>query len=273
MNKKILAVDLDGTLFDDNKGISKENLKALNLMLDQDHILAVDTGRPIHVLTKILDEFDVFKRENVYLLGYQGTVGVRSCDGAIIYKQFLDTNEAIKLINYARSANISTVAFELGKIYSFSNDYNVQNYAKHSKEKITIINSTEYLRNHDLTKVMLIDYNEHNKLHDFQNEHDFEMSKSFSSMFSSVDFLEYIGIGSDKGEGLRCIAEFLNIPMEDTVACGDERNDISMIVAAGVGVCVSNGRDELKSVADYITTEDNNHGAIAEAINKFILKP
>ena len=59
--------------------------------------------------------------------------------------------------------------------------------------------------------------------------------------------------------------------MQDTVACGDERNDISMVQAAGVGVAVANARDELKAVADYITVLDNNNGAVAEAINKFIL--
>ncbi|MBO6130029.1 MAG: HAD hydrolase family protein, partial [Pseudobutyrivibrio sp.] len=54
MNKKILAVDLDGTLFDDNKDICKKNIDALNAMLDAGHVLAVDTGRPTHVMKNLL---------------------------------------------------------------------------------------------------------------------------------------------------------------------------------------------------------------------------
>ncbi|MBQ3774407.1 MAG: HAD hydrolase family protein, partial [Pseudobutyrivibrio sp.] len=53
---------------------------------------------------------------------------------------------------------------------------------------------------------------------------------------------------------------------------GDERNDISMIESAGIGVAVANARDELKSVADFVTENDNNHGAIAEVIHKFVIK-
>ena len=60
--------------------------------------------------------------------------------------------------------------------------------------------------------------------------------------------------------------------MDDVITVGDERNDISMIEAAGTGVAVANAREELKSVADFITENDNNHGAIAEVIHKFIIK-
>ena len=58
---------------------------------------------------------------------------------------------------------------------------------------------------------------------------------------------------------------------EKALESANERNDISMVEAAGVGVAVANAREELKAVADYITVADNNNGAVAEAINKFIL--
>jgi hydroxymethylpyrimidine pyrophosphatase-like HAD family hydrolase len=52
---------------------------------------------------------------------------------------------------------------------------------------------------------------------------------------------------------------------------GNDENDKSMIKAAGLGVAVSNARQILKESADYITENDNNHGAIGEIIKKFIL--
>ena len=76
---------------------------------------------------------------------------------------------------------------------------------------------------------------------------------------------------TDKGSGLKYISKFLNVPIENTVAVGDERNDIPMIQAAHVGVAVKNGHEDLKDAADYVTEHDNEHGAIAEIIEKFIL--
>ncbi|MEG0963241.1 MAG: HAD-IIB family hydrolase, partial [Lachnospiraceae bacterium] len=90
--------------------------------------------------------------------------------------------------------------------------------------------------------------------------------------FSCNEYLEYCPKDVDKGSGVKYIAEFLNVPMENTIAAGDERNDIPMIKAAGIGVAVSNAHKDVIAFADYVTENDNNHGAIAEIIKKFILK-
>ena len=54
------------------------------------------------------------------------------------------------------------------------------------------------------------------------------------------------------------------------IAIGDERNDISMIQAAGIGVCMKNGHPDAKAVADYITENDHNNSGVAEVIYKYI---
>ena len=83
--------------------------------------------------------------------------------------------------------------------------------------------------------------------------------------------MEYIKKGTGKGDGVRKLASLLDIDISDVVCVGDERNDISMIEVAGIGVAMANAREELKAVADYVTVNDNNHGGIAEVIDKFIL--
>ena len=67
------------------------------------------------------------------------------------------------------------------------------------------------------------------------------------------------------------LTRILNMPLDSTVAVGDEENDISMIQTAHIGVAVKNGIPEIRNVADYVTENDNNHDAIAEVIEKFVL--
>ena len=58
--------------------------------------------------------------------------------------------------------------------------------------------------------------------------------------------------------------------IKDTVAAGDEGNDISMIEAAGTGYAVANAREEVKAAADRVTENDHNNGAIAEIIYEIL---
>ena len=83
--------------------------------------------------------------------------------------------------------------------------------------------------------------------------------------------MEYIKKGTGKGDGVKKLASILGIDISDIICVGDERNDISMVTVAGVGVAMANARPELKAVADYVTENDNNHDGIAEVIRKFVL--
>ena len=57
---------------------------------------------------------------------------------------------------------------------------------------------------------------------------------------------------------------------ENTIACGDGYNDISMVKYAGIGVAMENAVDEVKQVADYVTASNNEDG-IAKVVEKFVL--
>ena len=67
------------------------------------------------------------------------------------------------------------------------------------------------------------------------------------------------------------VCEEQGIPLANALSAGDEYNDISMIQAAGIGCAVANARPDVKAIADYVTENDNNHGAIHEIIEKFML--
>ncbi len=67
---------------------------------------------------------------------------------------------------------------------------------------------------------------------------------------------------------MKFLAERYGIPMEKTIAVGDNLNDLSMIEAAGLGVAVGNAVQPLKNAADFVTVT-NTDGAIAKIIEEF----
>jgi hypothetical protein len=86
--------------------------------------------------------------------------------------------------------------------------------------------------------------------------------------YSADVLVEVSPLGDNKGEALKFIAEYYNIPLSQTVAIGDNLNDLPMLLAAGVGVAVGNATEPLKQQADYISLS-NDEGGVAEVIKKF----
>lgn len=69
-------------------------------------------------------------------------------------------------------------------------------------------------------------------------------------------------IGWDKGDALKEAASYLHVPQEDTYAFGDGMNDICMLKAAGHGIAMGNGQQEVKSAASYVTASISDDGVL-----------
>ncbi|TVR68826.1 MAG: HAD family phosphatase [Spirochaetaceae bacterium] len=82
-------------------------------------------------------------------------------------------------------------------------------------------------------------------------------------------FLEILPPHTNKGVALRALAEHLGIPMEQTIALGDNLNDMEMIREAGMGLAVANAVPQLKEIADWVTTRDATQSALAEVVERY----
>ena len=106
-------------------------------------------------------------------------------------------------------------------------------------------------------------------------EHEKILSKKFEGRISIYRsepfFIEALPMGIDKAHSIEVLINHLGIPKENTIACGDGFNDISMIKYAGVGVAMANAQEEVKAAADYITVSNDEDG-VAKVIYEMILK-
>ena len=89
--------------------------------------------------------------------------------------------------------------------------------------------------------------------------------------FSSKQLLEIVPKGVHKVSALERLCRLLDIPVANSVAAGDEENDITMLRAAGVGCAMHNAAETVKEAADYVTVHTNDEDGIAEIVEKFLL--
>ena len=90
--------------------------------------------------------------------------------------------------------------------------------------------------------------------------------------FSSNRYIEFMHKNVTKGVGLLKLADMLGVKHEETMAIGDNINDIEMLEAAGLSVGVHNLNPVIRKYCDVVTDATNNEGAVAEAIERFILR-
>lgn len=76
--------------------------------------------------------------------------------------------------------------------------------------------------------------------------------------------------GITKATGLKQITNYLNIPIEDTIAIGESLNDLDILQEAGLSICMGNGADECKKKADFVTKDISDDG-LAYALKHFNL--
>ncbi|MEG1291353.1 MAG: Cof-type HAD-IIB family hydrolase [Lachnospiraceae bacterium] len=82
--------------------------------------------------------------------------------------------------------------------------------------------------------------------------------------------LEFTKKGVSKAHGLSFLCNYLSIPQNETIACGDSENDIDMLQAAQLGVAMLNAPEHVKSQADEITLSNDEDG-VAAMIEKWLL--
>ena len=118
-------------------------------------------------------------------------------------------------------------------------------------------------------KLLCLDYDDPARLTQFRRLFESEFSGELNCFNSNPNLLEIVPPGVDKGAALSFLANHYQVPINNTISAGDAENDLSMILAAGIGCAVKNAEDSLKSKADYVTQRDNNHAAVAEILDRF----
>lgn len=277
MNPKLLFIDIDGTLFDHAKDAIPESAKkAILSAKSKGHKIFLSTGRPYADID-----------QEILNLPLDGMIV--SC-GAVVYVE----NKLIYCTTYPQKELISLIQFMLDHNIGFSLDGIHKNYL--SEEAFNCLSVLMFKNNEDseLSRAMMAKNNcftfeemEEEDLKEVVKISIFTKNKeSCEKLFkripeSLVGFMyknnhldlyngEISIKGITKATGLKQIANYLNIPIEDTIAIGDSLNDLDILQAAGLSICMGNGADECKKAADFVTKDISDDG-LAYAFKYFKL--
>lgn len=269
MKYKMIASDLDDTLLTRDKKISEENIDAIKRAAEKGVIFVISTGRLYASAKKIAD-----------LLGVNSPI--ICTNGAIIVD---DSGRVLtrEKIEYDALSRIEDVAIKYDQYYYFYDKYNVytkinttkeKNYSHffpHTKDSVKLINyeniSELKSKNIPIYKSIFISLSD-----EILSKIQLELGK-INDIAVTSSFRNNVEVNNknvSKGIALEKLAEYYGIKREEVIAIGDNRNDISMIEYAGLGIAVNNAGDEIKNCADYVTVS-NEESAISKVIKEFVI--
>ena len=160
--------------------------------------------------------------------------------------------------------------YTIDTVYVYNFVQGERDFLKGRMEVVEVPDKTlDFLRGQEIVKCLYMN-TDHAYLEKIARELS-DITGDTDVSYSSNRYLEFNKKGVNKGAGLRKLAELLGVDMRDTIAIGDNYNDITMIEAAGLGVGVQNTVEELKPRCDYVTRATCDESAAAEVINRFIL--
>lgn len=267
---RVLALDLDGTLTNDQKVVTPATRAALDAAAAKGVTIVLASGRPTAGIMPLAKELGLDKKGGC-ILSYNGGAIIDCATGETLYRKQLDAKYVPQLCSFAREQGVVIITYnKQGVVSENPEDEWALKECFTCKLPMQKVEDLAAYVDYPICKMLIT-------LDPARRDEVLEAGrKQFAGEIdlypSSPFFIEAVPLGVAKDVSLGSLLESRGLTRDNLMACGDGLNDRSMIRFAGVGVAMQNAEPPVKEAADYVTVADNNHDGVAEAIEKFIFE-
>lgn len=262
---KLVATDIDGTLLGADFEFKETVKECIKKLQTKGVKVVLVTGRMHCAAAKIAEELGI----TTPIVSYQGgLVKETHGEGKVLYQSDLNPNNAIELIKWAREKNAHINLYMNDVLYVEKDNETIQRYTKARYIDYKVC-SFDDLEIKCVNKILGIDFTNAQRVTDWVNE----LKEKYPNLYivkSTPYFCEIAEQTATKGCAVEFLQKLWNIKKEETLAIGDQDNDIELLKSAGVKVAMGNSSEALKQCADYITNHVDENGWV-NAMEKFCL--
>lgn len=269
MKYKLLVLDVDGTLLNDEREISKRTLAALLKVQQMGVRIVLASGRPTYGLMPLAKTLELGNYGG-YVLSYNGCQIIKAQNGEILFERRINPEMLPYLEKKARKNGFAIFTYHDDTLITDSPD---NEYIKNEAllNNLKIIREDEFSTAIDFApcKCMLVSDKE-KALIGLEQHWEKRLAGTLDTFRSEPYFLEVVPCGVNKANTLGALLEHLGVTREEVIAVGDGVCDVTMLQLAGMGVAMGHSQDSVKVCADYVTASNEEDG-VALAVEKLIL--
>ena len=264
---KMIAIDIDGTLVNGEKVMTERVKNTIKEAMRRGIKIVLCTGRPPAGIKPYADELG-FETGEDYIIAQNGAYIIRTDTKEVVYKKTLSLPEVQELYEFGKGFAAGTLLVTEFHYYSLEDviTETMLMDAKLVNMEINVLDPNEMTEEMNFMKILYI--GEESDVDVIDSAVPDRIRDNYYVVRSQKYLVEVMANDTNKGIALTKLAEKLGIPIEEVMALGDGENDYEMIQAAGLGVVMSNGTDNLKSIANEITLSNEEDG-VAHAIEKW----
>lgn len=269
MKYKLLVLDVDGTLLNDEREISKRTLAALLKVQQMGVRIILASGRPTYGLMPLAKTLELGNYGG-FVLSYNGCQIIKAQNGEILFERRINPEMLPYLEKKARKNGFAIFTYHDDTLITDSPD---NEYIKNEAllNNLKIIKEDEFSTAIDFApcKCMLVSDKE-KALIGLEQHWEKRLAGTLDAFRSEPYFLEVVPCGVNKANTLGALLEHLGVTREEVIAVGDGVCDVTMLQLAGMGVAMGHSQDSVKVCADYVTASNEEDG-VALAVEKLIL--
>lgn len=265
MNYKLVAVDMDGTLLNSKGEISEATVAAIGKLVDTGVIFTISTGRPVQGVEK----YNSLLQLKGPVISYNGAMIFDLASGETLFHHGLLRADAAKIYELGLKYDATMCIWAGNQLYGNKMNEKLHDYKKLSGVEPLEVENFETLLDIGVTKILW--YEDVEVVAKIMAELDEVSAGIFAEVTyctSKPTFLEFFNSNVSKAEAIKKIGEIYGIKREEIIAIGDGSNDLEMIEYAGLGVAMANANDQLKNMANHVTTSNDEDG-VAKVIEEF----
>lgn len=269
---KVIICDLDQTLLNSQKKISRNNLKAIQAAQNKGIFVTISSGRIFTMLRTYEKQLGIIGP----LITTNGAVIFDSRDDRVVWSRHIDRQISLEILNFSKEQGYDYCALTGKDCYFSPNSTRIQRFHQYNDlavaqnlpvMSLVYLNGDNQVIEGDVYKI-LIDENQPGQI-----QQAFQYLKNFDSIdvtSSEKGLLDVLPAGVNKGVGVRQLRQILGVQKEEICVFGDYLNDLSMFDEAGLPIAMDNAHQKLKDNALVITDHYDDDG-VAQAIYKYIL--
>lgn len=242
---KLLFFDIDGTLIDHHQVMSDSTKKAIEKARENGHLCIVNTGRSKKLVKDWLPKLVTF---DGYLYGCGTMIELQ---GKELLHETFDVDLAKHIIDGLEKYEIDAVLE--GSENNFHNELSKMHTKVFHDYMLRFAsegfgNYAEAPGNFDKFYCLAKDLA---GMSGFQAEY----GEYLDFIDREKGFFEMVPKGYSKASGMVFLADYLKLPMENTVAIGDSNNDLPMLTCAHTAIAMKQSSEAVLKIADYVTTD------------------
>ncbi|MGI6327918.1 MAG: Cof-type HAD-IIB family hydrolase [Dethiobacteria bacterium] len=267
MKYKLLALDLDETLLNQEHRISSRNIEAIRAVVNKGIMVTIATGRMYLSALPYARELGI----DLPLITYHGALIKQAGSGQILKHSPVPFEKALEILRRGEEYNLHLNLYLDDRLFVKEENDHTRYYQRRAAIPLEIVGDlSSFLlsKGEAPTKLTIIIMD--GRMDEFQQIFEEICKPQLFVVQSSSYFLEITHRDATKGQALDFLAKKEGILPEEIIAMGDSYNDIDMLQYAGLGVAVANAPPEVQNAAD-ITTLSNIEDGVAVFLEKHIL--